>query len=268
MSVSIQSLGTAGYKIVTQSGKHIVIDPFLPEDSEYFPVKTKDLGKVDLLLISHNAFDHFGDAAEVIKEYGCHVVCAGDVSHNLIKYYNIDKDLIIQTIWGIDIGYDDLTIHPIESKHWSLLAKDDGNFLSGPCLSFIIEIDENTKIYHSADTTLFSDMKLIGQIYKPTIGLMDVPHKLVKYHFAKKEELHVTWPSTGHKILYKCGELTPETTLLASEWLGLKQVIVSNYIELENEDVKKFVRLVEENKKNGKYAPETHVLKAGETVEL
>jgi hypothetical protein len=97
---------------------------------------------------------------------------------------------------------------------------------------------------------------------------MDVAHNVIKYHFAKKEQMHVTWPKTGHKLSYKCGELTPDTTLLASEWLGLKEVIVSSYIEPDNEDVKKFARLVEENKKKGKYAPNTHILKAGEVVKL
>ena len=256
MSKSIQFLGVAGYKIITPAGKHIVIDPYLPEDSDYFPVKTKDLGKVDLLLITHNAFDHFGNAADVVKQYGCHVICAVDVLHNLVKYHNIKRELVIPTIWGMDMEWEGILVNPIESHHWSFAIKDDGTFLSGPAMGFIIHVDDDTRIYHPADTGLFEDMKSIGEIYKPTLGLM-----------------HVTLPKIGptrmpYQESYKCGELSPETALIASKRLGLEELIVSHYVDPENDDVKKFVELVKENRKKGKYAPKTTVLKPGEVFEL
>jgi L-ascorbate metabolism protein UlaG (beta-lactamase superfamily) len=57
MPVSIQFFGAAAYKIITEGGRHVLIDPFL-DKNPYSPVKTKDLDQVDLLLLTHNAFDH------------------------------------------------------------------------------------------------------------------------------------------------------------------------------------------------------------------
>ena len=81
MGVSIQFFGAAAYKIVTAGGKHVLIDPFLNKNV-YSPVKAADLDRVDLLLITHNAFDHFGDAPEIIKRHRCPVICAKDVMHH------------------------------------------------------------------------------------------------------------------------------------------------------------------------------------------
>ena len=255
MSVKVQFFGVAGYRIITDSGLSIVIDPFI-ETNPYCDLSVDDLGKVDILLITHNAFDHFGDAPQIIKKYKPIVICALDVQHNLTKYHGIDADLIRPTIWGMMLDIEGILIRPVESHHWSFAKKKDGNLLSGPAMGFIIDLGDGTRLYHPGDTALFSDMKLIGELYKPTIGFM---------HISLPSEKGVGMP---HPECYKTGELTPEERLLASEWLGLKTVIASHYVNHECDDVKQFVKLVEKNRNEGSYAPETIVMKNGEEIEL
>ncbi len=255
MSVSVQFFGVAGYKIITSGGVHVLIDPFLDENP-YSPVKSDDLERVDLLLITHNAFDHFGDAPKVVKKYGCRVVCAVDVLHHLVQYHGIDPSLILPTIWGMSMESNGILIHPVESHHWSFTRKQDGSLLSGPAMGFIVEAGEDVRIYHPGDSASFSDMKLIGETYRPNYGLM-----------------HVTLPegegvSLPHQECYKTGELTPEQALLASEWLDLKTVIVSHYVDPECEDVRDFVALVEERRKKKAYAPELKVMAPGEVYNI
>jgi L-ascorbate metabolism protein UlaG (beta-lactamase superfamily) len=255
MSVDLQFFGVAGYKIITSGGVHVLIDPFL-DDNPYSPVKSDDLGQVDLLLITHNAFDHFGDAPKVVKKYSCRVICAVDVLHHLVRYYDIDPSLILPTIWGMSMESNGVQVHPVESRHWSFTRTRDGSLLSGPAMGFIVEADEQVRIYHPGDTASFSDMKLIGGTYRPNFGLM-----------------HVTLPegegvSLPHQECYKTGELTPAQALLASEWLGLETVIVSHYVNPECEDVKKFVALVEARKKQGAYAPALKVMAPGEVYTI
>jgi L-ascorbate metabolism protein UlaG (beta-lactamase superfamily) len=255
MPVSVQFFGVAGYKIVTEGGTHVVIDPFL-DDNRYSPVKSDGLGRVDLLLVTHNAFDHFGDAGKIVKRYGCRVICAVDVLHHLVKYHEVDPKLVIPTIWGMSVESNGVLVHPVESRHWSFTRKPDGSLLSGPAMGFVVEAGEGVRIYHPGDTALFSDMVLIGRKYRPTVGFV-----------------HVTLPegegvSLPHQECYKSGELTPEEALTASEWLGLKEVVVSHYIDPGCSDVKAFRKLVEENRKKGGYAPGLRILKPGETCTL
>jgi L-ascorbate metabolism protein UlaG (beta-lactamase superfamily) len=250
--VSIQFFGVAGYKIITAEGVHVVIDPFL-EKNPYSPIKIEDLGQVDLLLLTHNAFDHFGDAPEIIRKFKCKVVCAVDVLHHLVRYHSIDGDLIRPTIWGMGIEECGVFVRPVESRHASFCRTPDGQLLSGPAMGFVVDAGQNSRIYHPGDTALFSDMKLIGTFCKPTVGL-----------------IHVTLPegkgiSLPHHECYKSGELTPEEALLASEWLGLKEIVVSHYVDPRCADVLAFLKLIEKNRQDGRYAPHAIVLAPGET---
>jgi L-ascorbate metabolism protein UlaG (beta-lactamase superfamily) len=252
MSITIQFFGVAGYKVVTSNGIHIVIDPFL-DGNPGCPIKVDQLGQVDILLLTHNAFDHFGDAGKVVNKYRPIVICAVDVLHNLVKYHGADPNLIRPTIWGMAIAEKGVTVRPCESRHWSFARTSDGQLLSGPAMGFVFDAGEGKVIYHPGDTALFSDMKLIAQQMRPTVGL-----------------IHVTLPvgegvSLPHQEEYQCGEITPAEALVACEWLGLKEVIVSHYMDPKCDDVKEFLRLIQTKRQKGGHAPETIVLRPGET---
>jgi len=252
MSVHIQFFGVAGYKIITSTGVHVVIDPFL-DGNPNCPVKVGDLGKVNVLLITHNAFDHFGDSAKVIEKYDPVVICAVDVLHNLVKYHEVDPDRIRPTIWGMAIEEKGIVVRPCESRHWSFARTNDGQLLSGPAMGFVFDAGEGKVMYHPGDTALFSDMKLIAEYMRPTVGL-----------------IHVTLPegegvSLPHQDQYRCGEMTPSEALVASKWLNLKDVLVSHYMDPRCDDVNEFLDLVQTSRENGEYGPRTIVLAPGET---
>ncbi|MBN1672448.1 MAG: MBL fold metallo-hydrolase [Kiritimatiellae bacterium] len=252
MSVSIQFFGMAGYKIVTADDVHVVIDPFM-DDNPYSPVKSDDLDRVDLLLITHNAFDHFGDAHKIAKKHACRVVCAVDVMQNLVGNHGVDKALIHLTIWAMALEVCGVAIRPVESRHWSFGKTHGGHLLSGPAMGFVFDAGDGKRIYHPGDTALFSDMRLIRDLYRPTVGLM---------HVSLPNEEGVGLP---HPECYRSGELTPKEALMASEWLGLEEVVVSHYVDPNTADVKEFCRLVEQNRQDGAYAPPAIVLGLGET---
>jgi L-ascorbate metabolism protein UlaG (beta-lactamase superfamily) len=252
MSVSIQFFGYSGYKIITADGTHVVVDPFL-NNNPVAPFKAADLDRVDLLLITHNAYDHFGDAPEILRQHNCPVICALDVVHTLKTVHGIDPDLMRVTIWGMAMEVLGVPVRPIESHHWSFAVTPDNQMISGPAMGFIIEAAPDVRIYHPGDTAITYDMKLWGELYRPNVGLM-----------------HVTLPegSLPHMECYRCGELTVHESLLASQWLGLEHVVASHYVDPECEDVKKFCQLVEQSAAAGGYAPKVSVMKPGDTLEL
>lgn len=255
MRPSIQFFGVAAYQITTSEGKNVLIDPFLNQNV-YSPVKVQDLQRVDLMLITHNAFDHLGDAPEIIRQHRCPVICAKDVLHNLVKVHGIDPDLFRVTIWGMVIKEAGVRVRPVESHHWSFGVTPDGQLLSGPAMGFIVEAAPDVRVYHPGDTALTYDMKLWGELYKPTVGLM-----------------HVTLPegegiSLPHMECYQSGELTPYEALLASQWLGLDHIVASHYVDPECEDVMHFRQLVQAAYPDGEAMPRLTVLKPGETLEL
>ncbi|RPI21643.1 MAG: MBL fold metallo-hydrolase [Chloroflexota bacterium] len=252
MAVKLQFFGYAAYLIQASNGKNILIDPYLNQNP-VSPVKANQLGRVDLLLITHNAYDHFGDAAEIIRQHRCPVICAKDVAHNLTAIHGIDPDLLRVTIWGMEMEVAGIPVRPIESHHWSFGVTPDGQLLSGPAMGFIVDAGQDVRIYHPGDTAITYDMKLWGELYRPTVGLM-----------------HVTLPenSLPHMECYRCGELTVYEALLASQWLGLSHIVASHYADPAAQDVKDFVHLVASARETKGLSAKVSVMRPGEIIDL
>lgn len=252
MNTQLIFLGYGGYIIITPEKKRIIIDPFL-KGNPVAPCKPEDLEKIDLMLITHNAYDHFGDAPEIIKRHNCPVVCAKDVAHRLTEVFQIDPDLIRVTIWGMAMNIAGIPVRPVGSIHWSFAVTPKGELLSGPALGYIIETETGVRIYHPGDTAITQDMKLWGELYKPTVGLM-----------------HVMLPenSLPHMECYQCGELTESEVILASQWLGLEHIVASHYIDADSDGVKAFLAAANKAKSEGILKAKISVVNPGEVLIL
>ena len=98
MKATLRFLGTAGYELVSANGVRVLIDPYM-DSNPACPLGWADLEPVDLVLVTHAAFDHMGEAAETLKRDKCPVICAKDVAHNL-TLQGVDADQIRVTIWA------------------------------------------------------------------------------------------------------------------------------------------------------------------------
>lgn len=164
--------GVAAYEIVTRNGTRILCDPFL-EGNPAAPVKYDGFDKVDLVVVSHAAYDHLGDADRIALHYGCPVVCGGEVKAWLVDR-GVPDAQIHPTTWGIRVDVAGVRILPLECHHWSQIRLKDGSFISGVPIAFIVYADENVRFYHYGDTALFSDLKLHGELYRPTVGAVGI----------------------------------------------------------------------------------------------
>jgi L-ascorbate metabolism protein UlaG (beta-lactamase superfamily) len=91
-------LGFSSFYITTSDNIRILIDPYL-NDNLTSPLKAATLEKVDLILVSHAAFDHLGDTAEIAIKLGCPVICGGDSKLLLIEK-GVPPKQLIETVWG------------------------------------------------------------------------------------------------------------------------------------------------------------------------
>jgi L-ascorbate metabolism protein UlaG (beta-lactamase superfamily) len=252
VGVTLQFLGYAGYLITTHEDKRILIDPYL-DANPVAPFRSGDLERVDLVLVTHNAYDHFGDTPAILRRHRCPVVCAKDVAHTLTEVHGIDAELIRTTIWGLEMEVAGIVLHPVESHHWSFTVTPRGELLSGPALGYVVEAGPDVRIYHPGDSAISYDMKLWGELYRPTVGLMVVA---------------VPEGSIPHEECYRSGEMTLHEALLASQWLGLDHIVASHYVRPENPSVQAFVRLATMTAEAGGPSPKVTVLRAGEVIDL
>jgi len=59
--VKLQYLSNSGFILTTEEGKRIIIDPYLTNNPRA-PFGPEKIPKIDLVLVTHAAFEHLGDS--------------------------------------------------------------------------------------------------------------------------------------------------------------------------------------------------------------
>lgn len=250
MSVRIRFFGVAAYELVTSAGLHILIDPFL-DDNPGSPVKSHELARVDLILVSHAPFDHLGDTAAIARRTGAPVVCGGEVKAYL-SALGLPEQQLRATTWGIAVEVAGVRVQPVECHHWSQIRMPDGSYASGVPMSFVVYAGDGVRFYHYGDTAIFSDLKLIGELYRPTIGCVGITNP---------EEILARVSGPGRLA---SAEMSPREGALAAQWLGLETVLPCHYIDPDCDDVREFNALLDAARARGERAPRSIVLRPGE----
>jgi L-ascorbate metabolism protein UlaG (beta-lactamase superfamily) len=207
----IRFLGVAGYEIVSTEHR-ILIDPFL-SGSPLAPCRHEDLETPDVVLVSHAAYDHFGDAAEIALRTGAPVVCGGDVRLMLIER-GVPAEQIRATVWGLVVRVGGVIVRPLECHHWSM-GTLDGRPVTGTPLAFIVEPEPGVRIYHYGDTAIF-DMRLFGELYSPSVGI-----------FGCTDPVELPDDNPGELLT---GEMDPDEAAYAAEMLGVDIAIAAHYL--------------------------------------
>ena len=250
----IHFLGVAGYEIITPDGRHILIDPFL-DDNPGAPLKSADLARVDVIIVSHAAFDHLGDTEKIARRTGAPVVCGGEVKAFLVAK-GIPAAQIRATTWGIAVEVAGIKIQPVECHHWSQIQMPDGTYASGVPMGFVIHAAPNARFYHYGDTAIFSDLKLIRELYRPNIGCIGITNPV---------EILSKVSGPGRMLT---AEMSPYEGALASHWLGLETVLPCHYINPDCDDVRQFNEHLKNLTPSGQHTPKSVVLRPGERLEV
>jgi len=183
--IEVQWLGHAATKITTVTGKVIVIDPGITKIPTS-PQKYKDLknlGKVDLILITHGHGDHTSDLAELVKLTGAKVVGNWELTRQAVALGILPKEYaFMKDHFGMNKGGfvtplgPDIKIHMVPADHSSSLDTPgvepaQPNYAGAP-VGYVVELENGVKIYHSGDTNVFGDMALIGKLHKLDLALV------------------------------------------------------------------------------------------------
>ncbi len=144
----------SSFQITTDSGLVILIDPFF-DDNPTSPVASADVS-ADFIILTHAHGDHLGDSFKIAKRTDPLFVCVNELAN-----YCIDKgfrahNMHIGGSYTFDFGRVKFTI-----AHHGSMTPD--NTYGGQPAGVILTIDGMT-LYHTGDTGLFYDMKLIGEM--------------------------------------------------------------------------------------------------------
>jgi L-ascorbate metabolism protein UlaG (beta-lactamase superfamily) len=182
--VEVQWLGQAATRITTLTGKVIVIDPFLTQNPKT-PTQYKNLdalGKVDLILVTHGHGDHTGDVKELAARTGAPVYGPAGLISTMIDLGWVTPERGVRFGKGgtvTPVG-PQIRITQVRAEHSSEVTVTDPatkkttTYPGGEPAGFVIEFENGFKLYHTGDTGLFGDMRLIGEYYRPDAVMIPI----------------------------------------------------------------------------------------------
>ena len=163
--------GQAAFRLVTPSGKVILIDPWITNPlNPNGKQDLADLKKVDLILISHGHSDHVGDAVEIAKRTKAKLVTSFDQAQAYTRYLGFPSEQVgvdsAGNVGGTLVFFDgEVKITLVNAIHGSTLsAKEKGGDMPYPAgnpIGFVIAVRNGPTIYHTGDTDEFTDMQLL-----------------------------------------------------------------------------------------------------------
>ena len=227
----LQWYGQSAFKLTTPSGKVLLIDPWI--ENPLNPNAKADLAalnNVDLILVTHGHFDHAGNAVEIAEKTKAKLVSTYDLGIAMVQHSGYPKDLVgfeTQGNFGGEVTLlnGEVKVAYIPAVHSSSVASDGSpaSYAGNPG-GFLISVENGPVIYHTGDTDLFSDMKLIPQFGKVTLMLTCIGGQFTMGPLRAAEAVKLVNPSTVVPMHYGVFNLTgtPEAFSLALQQQGVK----------------------------------------------
>jgi L-ascorbate metabolism protein UlaG (beta-lactamase superfamily) len=198
MALQITWFGHATFLLKSPGGKRILFDPWVTGNPSA-PAAAKKIDALDLMLLTHGHSDHIGDAVAIGRASAAQVVAPFELSVWLQK-----KGL--QNVTGMNPGGTlsalGLSITMVPAVHSSSVEEDGQIVYLGVATGYVIRFEDGLTIYYSGDTSIFGDMRLIGEMYRPQIAFLPIGD------------------------FYTMG---PEQAAKASEMLGVSQIVPMHY---------------------------------------
>jgi L-ascorbate metabolism protein UlaG (beta-lactamase superfamily) len=161
-------LGHATVLVETACGTNLLIDPFI-EHNPSFPKEFVLPKKLDYILLTHGHMDHIADAAPLAQKHASTVVGIYELTSYLTGK-GVEKTIGMNL--GGTVSLPGLDVTMVEAKHSSSMQEGGTIVYLGEAAGMVLTVKDGPVLYHAGDTCVFSDMKLIRELYAPEVAML------------------------------------------------------------------------------------------------
>ena len=193
--------GHSCWEVSTPGGKTILLDPWFGNPSS--PRSPTEVSRCDVMLVTHGHDDHFGDALPIASRTRPDWPCIHELGLWLGRNY-AHRDTLIGMNKGGTVEVAGLKVTMVRADHSAgdLYAGAEAPLYLGEPVGFVVEVENGFRFYFAGDTDVFSDMRLIGERFRPEVAFL---------------------PIGGHFTM------DPTAAAMAVEFLGVKHVLPMHY---------------------------------------
>jgi L-ascorbate metabolism protein UlaG (beta-lactamase superfamily) len=168
--VEITWLGHGTFQFKLPNGETVVVDPWT-EGNPSYPAK-HTFERIDTMLITHGHFDHIHDAVPLARKFKPKVICIHETGLWL-------GSKGIENVSGMNKGGTQtagaVAVTMTHAVHSCGIQDDDGAIIyGGEACGYCLRFEDGRVMYLAGDTTVFSDMALIQEIYGPELAIMPI----------------------------------------------------------------------------------------------
>jgi L-ascorbate metabolism protein UlaG (beta-lactamase superfamily) len=167
MDTYIRWWGHAFFEIFSRQGKRVLIDPWC-EGNPSCPASLENFEQADLVLVTHDHFDHVGQAAEIVRRSGATLVANVETARTLAAA-GLPAERVAFGGAGLNIG---------GSLAWGgievVMTQAFHSSATGSACGYIVRLEDGTGIYHAGDTGIFSSMGLLASLYPIEAALLPI----------------------------------------------------------------------------------------------
>src|ERR1700757_138583 len=157
--------------LTTPSGQAALIDPWVMTNPRC-PDALKKVNRLDAIFLTHAHTDHLGDLLALAKQHKPKVVSTFET-----YLWLESKGTGAQGMPGNKGGSQkvgDFEITMTHAFHSNSIEDNGQRIYGGEAGGYIVNLPGGVTLYHAGDTTVFGDMKLIAEIYKPSIAMLPI----------------------------------------------------------------------------------------------
>lgn len=171
--VTITWLGHGTFLYQTPAGKQLLIDPWIEGNPKFPKGWMARLAELDAIVLTHGHFDHVGDLTAIAISTRAPIFGIFDLASWLAKE-GIASEQFTGFNKGGTVEAAGVRLTMVPAQHSSSTTIDGLPVYLGDPVGYILRFEDGTCVYHAGDTCVFGDMRLYGEIYRPSVAVLPI----------------------------------------------------------------------------------------------